>query len=289
MSTMPLAGRIMDNRGPGLVVLVGITLIATGIGTFAYGVSQHHACLPTLLIGLAVMGMGCTMMPVSGSAVQTLLPNQVARGSTLINVNQQVAGSIGTALMSVILTNQVNHSAYIAAASKMAALQEEAAKRGVPPDPSQFPPQALTPDFMSHVTNDVAHAYAVVFVVAVCLVLATLIPASFLPKKPAAARPVEPMTPVLAHYSLNNIRAMRSTVSIGSLAATGSGTALLSHSIAKPCTNDHAASSAPAGSTIACGSVSVPTPWDSSLPAAAWAAASSGSPGSTSERSNITA
>src|SRR5436309_5586580 len=94
MLTMPIAGRIMDKRRPGWVVLVGITVIAIGMGTFAYGVSQHYAYAPVLMIGLAVMGMGmgCTMMPVSGAAVQALGPHQVARGSTLINVNQQVAG-----------------------------------------------------------------------------------------------------------------------------------------------------------------------------------------------------
>ncbi|MBV8927646.1 MAG: DHA2 family efflux MFS transporter permease subunit [Mycobacteriaceae bacterium] len=187
MSTMPIAGRIMDKRGPGYVVLVGITLIATGMGTFAYGVHQHDAYLPVLLVGLAVMGMGmgCTMMPVSGSAVRGLAPHQIARGSTLINVNQQVAGSIGTALMSVILTSQFNRSEYVLAAGKIAAAQSEAARRGTPPDPTKFPPQALEPSFMQHVTSDLSHAYTVVFAVAVCFVLATLIPASFLPKRPA--------------------------------------------------------------------------------------------------------
>jgi MFS transporter, DHA2 family, multidrug resistance protein len=201
MSTMPIAGRIMDKRGPGWVVLVGVTLIATGMGTFAYGVSQHDAYRPVLLVGLAVMGMGMgsTMMPVSGSAVQALAPNQVARASTLLNVNQQIAGSIGTALMSVILTSQFNHSPYVVAANKAAAIQEDAAKRGVPPDPTQLPPQVLQPDFMSHVTHDLSNAYTVVFTVAVSLVLATLIPASFLPKKPAAAPSGQPAVPALAH------------------------------------------------------------------------------------------
>ena len=187
MATMPIGGRIMDKRGPGYVVLVGISLIATGMGTFAYGVYHQYPYLPVLLIGLAVMGMGmgCTMMPVSGSAVRTLAPHQVARGSTLINVNQQVAGSIGSALMSVILTSQFNRSGYIAAAGKAAALRQEAAKRGTPPDPTQLPPKVLEPNFMVHVTHDLTHAYALVFAVAVGFVLATLIPAAFLPKKPA--------------------------------------------------------------------------------------------------------
>ena len=201
MLTMPIGGRLMDKRGPGYVVLVGITLIAAGMGTFAYGVHQHDAYLPVLLVGLAVMGMGmgCTMMPVSGSAVQSLPPHQVARASTLINVNQQVAGSIGTALMSVILTSQFNRSEYVSAANKAAALQQEAAKNGVPPDPTRLPPQVLAPNFTEHLTSDLSHAYTVVFVVAVCLVVSTLIPAVFLPKKPATTSSAAPAAPVLAH------------------------------------------------------------------------------------------
>jgi EmrB/QacA subfamily drug resistance transporter len=187
MLTMPIAGRIMDKRGPGWVVLAGITVIAAGMGTFAYGVSQQMAYRPTLMVGLAVMGMGmgATMMPVSGAAVQALAPHQVARGSTLINVNQQVAGSIGTALMSVILTSQFNRSEYVPAANQAAALREEATRRGQPPDPAQLPPQVLQPDFMQRVMHDLSHAYAVVFIVAVGFVLLTLVPAAFLPKRRA--------------------------------------------------------------------------------------------------------
>jgi DHA2 family multidrug resistance protein len=133
------------------------------------------------------------MMPVSGAAVQALGPHQVARGSTLINVNQQVAGSIGSALMSVILTSQFNASQYVSAANRAAVMREEAAKTGAPPDPSQLPPQVLQPDFMARVTDDIAHAYTVVFAVAVGFVLATLIPAAFLPKKRA-----EGPTPMVA-------------------------------------------------------------------------------------------
>jgi EmrB/QacA subfamily drug resistance transporter len=199
MITMPIAGRFMDKHGPGKSVLVGVSLIATGMGTFAYGVNHHYAYLPTLLIGLATigLGMGATMMPVAGSALQTLRPQQVARGSTLINVDQQVAGSIGAALMSMILTSQFNRSQYITAANKAAALRQEAARHGVPPDPTKLPPQVLAPNFLQHMTNDLSHAYTVVFVVAVCLVAATLIPAIFLPKEPAIESGA-PMTPTPA-------------------------------------------------------------------------------------------
>lgn len=193
MLTMRLTGPIVDRRGPGKVVLVGIALILVGLGTFAFGVGRQAAYLPMLLVGLAIMGlgMGCTMMPLSVASVQALAPHQIARGTTLISVSHQVGGSMGTALMAMILTNQFNRSEYIPAAHKLAALQQKAAATGAPVDPSAVPPQALAPGFAGNVLHDLSHAYTLVFVIALVLVAATVIPASFLPKKPASLTAAE--------------------------------------------------------------------------------------------------
>ncbi|VBA43744.1 putative transport protein HsrA [Mycobacterium innocens] len=192
MLTMPFAGAFMDRRGPGKSVLVGLTLIAAGLGIFAFGVARQAGYLPTLLAGLGVLGMGtgCTMMPLSGAAIQTLAPREIARGSAVISVTQQVGGSIGTALMSMILTNQFNRSENIRVANKIAALQQQAVRHGVAVDPSAIPQQALEPDFASRVVHDLSHAYTVVFVIAAVLVVSTLIPAAFLPKTPAGTASV---------------------------------------------------------------------------------------------------
>ena len=53
------------------------------------------------------LGMGGTMMPLFTSALKTLTAQMVARGSTLLNITQQVASSCGVALMSVLLTNHL--------------------------------------------------------------------------------------------------------------------------------------------------------------------------------------
>jgi MFS transporter, DHA2 family, multidrug resistance protein len=186
MSTMPLAGAFMDKRGPGKVLLVGVTLLTVGLSVFGYGVSKQADYLPLLLVGLVIMGMGlgCTLTPLSGSAVQTLAPRQVARGSTLITVNHHVAASVGVALMSVILTNQFDRSENITTANALGMLRGNAVKRGTPPDSSALSHQAQAPDFMSHVMHDLSHAYATVIVVAIIFVALTLLPAAFLPKKP---------------------------------------------------------------------------------------------------------
>lgn len=188
MLTMRLTGPLVDRQGPGKIVLVGIALITAGLSTFAVGVARQADYLPTLLIGLAIMGlgMGCTMMPLSVAAVQALAPHQIARGTTLMSVGHQVGGSVGTALMSMILTNQFDRSENIVAANKLAALQQQAAVGGVPVNQSAIPRQALSPGFWDNVVHDLSRAYTTVFVIAVVLVVLTIIPASFLPKKPAS-------------------------------------------------------------------------------------------------------
>jgi EmrB/QacA subfamily drug resistance transporter len=188
MLTMRLTGPLVDRQGPGKIVLVGIALITAGLGAFAFGVARQAGYLPTLLVALTIMGlgMGCTMMPLSVASVQALAPHQIARGTTLMSVSHQVGGSMGTALMSMILTNQFNRSENIAAANKLAALQQKAAATGAPVDPSAIPPQALAPGFSGNVLHDLSHAYTTIFVIAAVLVTFTVIPAVFLPRQPAS-------------------------------------------------------------------------------------------------------
>jgi MFS transporter, DHA2 family, multidrug resistance protein len=169
--TMPIAGVFMDKRGPRSVVVVGITLIGAGMSIFAYGVATHAAYLPALLAGLVMMGMGmgCSTMLLSAAAVQSLAPVQIARGSALVNVNQQVAISLGSALMSVILTSQINHGENADAAGKIGKLHVDA-------------------DSASALPHNLSQAYAMVFIAGVILLMLTFIPAAFLPAKPATAR-----------------------------------------------------------------------------------------------------
>jgi EmrB/QacA subfamily drug resistance transporter len=152
MLTMPLAGMLADKIGPGKIVLTGMTLVTIGMAVF----TQLDATTSyTVLIGaLFVMGlgMGGTMMPIMAAALRTLSDHNIARGSTLMNIVQQVAASIGTALFSVLLTNNLKEA------------------------------KALP---------EVAEGYADVFVVATILVATVLIPAFFLPRR-KAEKPVDP-------------------------------------------------------------------------------------------------
>jgi MFS transporter, DHA2 family, multidrug resistance protein len=199
--SMPIAGRYMDKRGPGKVVLVGIALVATGMGAFAYGVSQHTAYTPVLLLALLGMGMGtgCTLTPISASAMRALRPTEVARGATLLHVNRQVAGAIGTALMSTILTDQLNRGARIPVTGNVTAQMRLTTGSTLPPNLSNPSLQMASSNLMEHINHDLPHAYAVVFAVAVGLVVLAITPALFLSKKSAQPSPTTSTTPILEH------------------------------------------------------------------------------------------
>jgi DHA2 family multidrug resistance protein len=194
MLTMPLAGTLMDKRGPRNVLLVGLALISAGLSVFAYGAWQQADYLPTLMVGLVTtgIGLGCTLTPLSGAAVQTLAPNEVARGSTLLSVNQHVAVAVGTALMSVILTSQFNRSETIGVAEKLGILRGKFTKHGVPVPPHH----EVSAEFTARLMHDLTHSYTLVLAVSIVVVAVTLLPVAFLPNKPPPPGRAQSTVPV---------------------------------------------------------------------------------------------
>jgi MFS transporter, DHA2 family, multidrug resistance protein len=185
-AVIPLAGWLMEKRGPRCVVLTGMALNVAGMGVFIYGISQPRVHISVLLAGLAMFGIGagCSITPVVWTAVYILKSREVAHGSTLVNVNYYTAAAIGPALMSVLLTGMFNRSPHIVAAQRADLIQEAAAKQGVAPDLSRLPQQVFAPDFMEHVTRELSRAYGMVFAVAAILFATTFLPVWFLPNKP---------------------------------------------------------------------------------------------------------
>lgn len=169
MVTMPIAGRLADRMPPGRIVLMGLTGVTLGMA----GLTQVGATTgyPYVLGTLFVMGlgMGATMMPMMTAALQTLSTHQVARGSTLMNIIQQVASSAGTAIMSVVLTNQLNDSQLA---------QVAIGSRERPEIAEQVPPQLLRQGF-----DEAADSFATTFTVALVLLLVAFVAAFLLPRQ----------------------------------------------------------------------------------------------------------
>jgi len=141
------------------------------------------------------LGMGGTMMPIMTAALATLTAHNVARGSTLLNITQQVAASIGTALFSVILTNELKDSRFVSAGAALADAGADQAAVAAVLERFGISPEQLA-NIEALITSDMADAFATVFIVATVLVACCLIPAAFLPRKKVA--PVDP-TVMMGH------------------------------------------------------------------------------------------
>jgi hypothetical protein len=131
------------------------------------------------------LGMGGTMMPIMTSALRTLQPVEVARGSTLVNILQQIGGSIGTAIMSVILTSRLNGSTPIPGLNNPQT-GEPITEAGAAIATQQGAQLPLPPPVLERGLQYAADSFATTFWVGFALVLATFIPIAFLPRKKRA-------------------------------------------------------------------------------------------------------
>ena len=181
MMTMPIAGKMTDKMGPGKFVLAGLVLIMIGVGVF----TQVGVDTPLWLLCIALfiqgLGMGMTMMPIMSSALATLKGPEVPDGSTLVNVIQQTASSIGTAVITVIFTGMLT----VSARALMTGGPDAAAK--------------MSPEEIGGAMQNMADSYGNAFFVALGLIAVTFIPAFFLPRKKIANPEGEVEVPVAIH------------------------------------------------------------------------------------------
>ncbi|PRY52919.1 EmrB/QacA subfamily drug resistance transporter [Knoellia remsis] len=195
MLTMPIAGALADKMPVGRIVPFGLLLITGGMFALTQvdaDTSYWGYLIPVLFV--MGLGMGGTMMPLMTSAIKTLTAHQVARGSTLLNITQQVASSIGVAIISVVLTNGLNNDPLVSQAREFG---EKAPKT----DPSQIPSllqqypavgeilgkfqdqAAGQAALLDAVRQKMGEVFGSTFLVAAIMVAFTLVSAWFLPRQ----------------------------------------------------------------------------------------------------------
>ncbi|MGJ9411560.1 DHA2 family efflux MFS transporter permease subunit [Aeromicrobium sp. CF4.19] len=204
MVTMPIAGTLADRVPVGRTVPFAILLIAAGFVAFTQmgpDTSYWLLCGSLFVMGL---GMGGTMMPLMTSALKTLTSHEVARGSTLVNIVQQVGSSVGAAVMSVILTNNLQGSAAVSGAvdpESGEALTEAELAIASQMEPGLAEQMGLPGDLISSGLDYAASAFASTFTVALVLVLLTLVPVLMLPRRREESNLLEDedRPPVIVH------------------------------------------------------------------------------------------
>jgi EmrB/QacA subfamily drug resistance transporter len=170
---MPLAGRLTDRFGAGRIVPSGLVVVV--LGTFTYTQLGAHTSYALLAASLFVrgIGFGFVMMPAMAAAYQTLSRDRVPRASTAINIVQRVGGSIGTALVAVVLEHQITVQVHGFAGGLSAASTVSVAQRAV-------------------IAQPLATAFGNTFWWALGLSAVALVPAMLLPRQPASSVP-EPL------------------------------------------------------------------------------------------------
>jgi EmrB/QacA subfamily drug resistance transporter len=104
---MRVGGRATDRIGAGPVVLTGLGILT--VGTLVFCFVGPHTSYWLLSAGLFLrgIGLGATMMPSMAAAYATLDRSQVPRATPQLNVVQRVGGSLGAALLTVLLQSRI--------------------------------------------------------------------------------------------------------------------------------------------------------------------------------------
>ena len=171
---MPLAGWLTDRSGARAVIPAGIVLALAGtLGLTQVGASTSYAFLAGALFVIG-LGLGSTIMPAMAVAFGAVSREAVAQATSAINVVQRLAGSIGTALLAVVLQRAI--------AARLPGVHGGVGALA-----------ALPQGQRTHAAAALSSAFAQSFWVALGLVAAALLPALLLPKlrerSPVTSRP----------------------------------------------------------------------------------------------------
>ena len=103
---LPISGRLTDRLGGGPVVVAGVSVIALATVPWVFVTSHTPYALLGALLFVRGMGLGASIQPTTAAAYAVLESSQVPRATAALNTLRQVGGSIGTALLAVVLQHE---------------------------------------------------------------------------------------------------------------------------------------------------------------------------------------
>ncbi|HEY6890517.1 MAG TPA: DHA2 family efflux MFS transporter permease subunit [Solirubrobacter sp.] len=105
---MALSGRVTERLGGGLTSLIGGTI--TIVATIPFVLIEANTSFFVISAAMIVrgFGIGMSMMPSMTAAYAVLRPDQINDATPQLNVLQRVGGSIGTAILTVVLQSGIS-------------------------------------------------------------------------------------------------------------------------------------------------------------------------------------
>jgi EmrB/QacA subfamily drug resistance transporter len=100
---MPIAGKLTDRWGGGPLALFGVAV--TTIGTIPFGLIGADTSIVALSLSMVIrgIGIGFGFMPAMAAAFAALERSELSHATPQLNVLQRIGGSIGTAVLAVVL------------------------------------------------------------------------------------------------------------------------------------------------------------------------------------------
>jgi EmrB/QacA subfamily drug resistance transporter len=161
---LPLSGWITDRWGARRIVPFGAALSTAATWSFTRFGAHTGLLLVDAALFVRGFGLGATMMPTTAAAYQRLAKDAVPRATTALNIIRRVGGSIGTAILAVVLerriASDVGHGGSIGGYG------------------------TIPPAVRHRIAPELAHAFQQTFWVAVALVSITVVGSLFLPGRP---------------------------------------------------------------------------------------------------------
>jgi len=104
----PITGRLFDRYGARYLALTGLTLLLVGTITFLTLTNQTPVISIIIFYAIRMFGVTMVFMPVTTSGMNVLPLTNMSHGTAVNNIFRQSLSSIGTAIMTTVLTNITN-------------------------------------------------------------------------------------------------------------------------------------------------------------------------------------
>jgi len=107
LCTRGISGKLTDKMGSRVVVIISIIITIIGTIPFVFASSATGKIFLAIALFIRGCGLGGVSIPVMVSIYDGLTKEQAAHGTTATRIFQQIGGSVGTAVLAIILQNHM--------------------------------------------------------------------------------------------------------------------------------------------------------------------------------------